>query len=107
MEVKQLELFTEADFERKKTFLKKSSHWVFIDRTNRENFEATFKIPYDAVVNTIDGCVYTKGSTECKPIESDKGAIPLTVKDYLMLSDVLKNRSHCRYNKKIGEIIWK
>ena len=107
MEVKQLELFTAADFEHKKVYLKREGHWVFIDSTNRDDFEATFRVPYNAVLNTIDGKVYTKGSSECTPLESDKAAKRLTVRDYLMVSDLLKNRNHCKYNKKIGEIIWK
>jgi hypothetical protein len=107
MEAKQLELFTENDFDPPKTYFKKTSFWVLIDNLDRSNFDATRKIHYKMVVDTVCGQTYDEKSIESAPMYGDMRAKTLTVTDYLMLASLLKEKGLYLYNKKLGKTILK
>ena len=107
MEAKQMELFSANDFDPPKTYFRKTSHWVLIDNLDRSNFDATRKIHYQLVVNTIDGKTYDEKSTESTPINDDMRAKAITVTEYLMLASLLKEKGLYLYNKKLGKTILK
>ena len=107
MEAKQMELFSANDFDPPKTYFRKTSHWVLIDNLDRRNFDATRKIHYQLVVNTIDGQTYDEKSTESTPIHDDMRAKAITVTEYLMLASLLREKGLYLYNKKLGKTILK
>ena len=107
MEAKQLELFTENDFDLQKTYFRRINHWVIIDNLDRSNFEATRKTHYKMIINTIKGIVYDDKSVETIPMDSDKSAKKITTHEYFMLACLLKERGNFIYNKKLGRPISK
>jgi len=107
METKQLELFSENDFDPPKVYFRKTNDWVLIDNLDRSNFDATRNIHYQLVVNTIRGQIYDENSAESRPIYYDKMANAITVTEYLMLASLLKEKGPYLYNKKLGKPILK
>ena len=102
-----MELFSANDFDPPKTYFRKTSHWVLIDNLDRSNFDATRKIHYQLVVNTIDGKTYDEKSPESTPMSGDMRAKAITVTEYLMLASLLKEKGLYLYNKKLGKTILK
>lgn len=107
METKQLELFSENDFEPQKVYLRKIKHWVIIDNLDRSNFGATRNRRYKMVVDTIGGFVYDENSYETTPMREDKDARTLNISEYFMLAKMLKENGKYLYNKKLGKTILK
>lgn len=107
MEAKQLELFTENDFDPQKTYFRRTNHWVIIDNLDRSNFEATRKIRYKMIIDTAKGIVHDDKSVETIPMEDDKRARKLTTDEYFMLACLLRERGNFIYNKKLGKPISK
>jgi hypothetical protein len=107
METKQLELFSENDFEPQKVYLWKTKHWVIIDNLDRSNFETTRKIHYKMIIDTIGGIVYDENSIETTPLRDDKKAGKLNISEYFMLACLLKEKGIYLYNKKLGKPILK
>ena len=107
MEAKQTELFSANDFDPPKTYFRKTSHWVLIDNLDRRNFDATRRIHYKMVVDTIKGNTFNEESTESTPLNDDRRAKAITVTEYLMLASLLKEKGLYLYNKKLGKTILK
>ncbi len=107
MEAKQLELFTENDFDPQKTYFRKTSHWVLIDNLDRSNFDATRRIHYRMVVDTLGKKTYNETSAESAPMSGDRSAKVLTVSEYFMLASLIKENGIYLYNKKLGKSICK
>lgn len=107
MKAKQMELFTENDFEPPKTYFRKTNHWVLIDNLDRSNFDTTRSIHYRMVVDTIGKKTYNETSTESTPLNDDRRAKVLTVSEYFMLASLIKENGIYLYNKKLGKSIRK
>lgn len=107
METKQLELFTENDFNPQKTYFRKTKHWVLIDNLDRSNFDATRRIHYKMVVDINGKKTYNEQSTESTPLNEDRMAKVLTVSEYFMLASLIKENGIYLYNKKLGKPILK
>ncbi len=107
MEIKQLELFSENDFEPQKVYLWKIKHWVIIDNLDRSNFEATRNKHYKMIIDTIGGFVYDENSIQTTPMRGDKDARTLNISEYFMLAKMLKENGKYLYNKKLGKTILK
>lgn len=107
MEAKQLEIFTENDFEPQKTYFRKTSHWVLIDNLDRSNFDATRSIHYRMVVDTIAKKTYNETRPESTPMSADRRAKVLTVSEYFMLASLIREKGLYLYNKKLGKTILK
>lgn len=107
MEAKQLELFTENDFDPQKTYFRRTNHWVIIDNLDRSNFEATRKTRYKMIIDTMKGIVHDDKSVETIPMDSDKSARKITTDEYFMLACLLRERGNFIYNKKLGKSISK
>jgi hypothetical protein len=107
METKQLELFSENDFEPQKTYIRKVNEWVIIDNLDRSNFEATRKIHYRMIIDITKGIVHNDKSIETTPLDSDKSARKITTDEYFMLACLLKEKGNFIYNKKLGKSISK
>ena len=107
METKQLELFSENDFEPQKTYIRKVNEWVIIDNLDRSNFEATRKIHYRMIIDITKGIVHNYKSIETTPLDSDKSARKITTDEYFMLACLLKEKGNFIYNKKLGKSISK
>ena len=107
MEAKQLELFTENDFDPQKTYFRRTNNWVIIDNIDRSNYEATRKTHYKMIIDTIGGIVYDENSIETTPLRDDKKAGKLNISEYFMLACLLKEKGIYLYNKKIGKPILK
>jgi hypothetical protein len=107
MEAKQLELFTENDFDHKKTYFRRTNEWVIIDNLDRSNFDATRRIHYKMVVDTSGKKTYNEQSTLSTPLNEDRMAKVLTVSEYFMLASLIKENGIYLYNKKLGKTICK
>lgn len=107
METKQLELFTENDFDPQKTYFRRINHWVIIDNLDRSNFEATRNTSYKMIIDTKKRIVHDDKSVETIPMDSDKSARKITTDEYFMLAKILKERGNFIYNKKLGKPILK
>jgi hypothetical protein len=107
MEAKQMELFTENDFDPPKTYFRKTNHWVLIDNLDRRNFDATRRIHYKMVVDTIGKKTFNEESTESTPLNDDRRAKILTVSEYFMLASLIREKGLYLYNKKLGKTILK
>lgn len=107
METKQLELFSENDFEPQKVYLLKTKNWVIIDNLNRNNFEATRNKHYKMIIDTIGGLVYDENCIETTPLRDDTKAEKLNISEYFMLASLLKEKGLYLYNKKLGKPILK
>ena len=107
MEGKQLEIFTEHDFEHSKTYFRKtnSGTWVLISRIDRSDFNATRHIPYKMVVNLYDNGVYDEKDEESRPLSTDAKGEKITASDYIRLGMALKQNGKYIYNKKLGKAI--
>jgi hypothetical protein len=106
MKAKQLESFSENDFEIQKTYFRKVDHWIIIDNINRDNFTATRNIHYKMIVNMAVRIPYNDKNEETKPLMGDINAKKISIEEYFKLSDILKNGTYS-YNKKLGKCILK
>ena len=118
MEGKQLELFSDMDFEPKKLHIRKKSlldsiqHcWFLIDDFERKPTDYVYKEnnSYKMAIGLIgkDIYIHTKGDSECNVLPMDRDSKKVTVAEYFILAQTLKNNGSFLYNKKLGKVVLK
>ena len=109
MEGKQLELFSDMDFEPKKLHIRKKNLWFLIDDFERKPTDYVRKKDnnYKMVIGFIgkDISIHTKGDSECNVLPRDSKKV--TVAEYFILAQTLKNNGSFLYNKKLGKAVLK
>lgn len=106
MNAKQLELFTESDFETQKTYFRKvNSEWIIVDNFN--NFGRGRKTHYKLVVQIRKGDIYNENSTQTAPLGCDEKGEKISVSDYFVLTNIIKKHGKYVFNKKLGKLISK
>lgn len=111
MEGKQLELFSDMDFEPKKLHIRKKNFWFLIDDFERKPTDYvrkknnSYKMAIGFIGKNI--CIHTKGDSECNVLPMDRDSKKVTVAEYLILAQTLKNSGSFLYNKKLGKVVLK
>jgi hypothetical protein len=110
MKEKQMKIFSENDFEPKKTYFLKKSNWFFIDdvkRTTSEDFvrSSSNREQYNMVANLFTKDIYASNRTETNVLIGDYYATSITIWDYFALANLLKHNGKYIYNKKLGKCI--
>ena len=110
MKEKQMKIFSENDFEPKKTYFLKNSNWFFVDdvkRTTSEDFmrSSSNREQYKMVANLTTKDIYASNGAETNVLIGDRTAETITVWDYLKLAYFLKYNGKYIYNKKLGKCI--
>lgn len=105
-----MEIFSEKDFEPKKTYFLKKLNWFFIDdvkRTTSEDFmrSASNREKYKMVANLVSNDICASDKSETTVLVGDRTAETITVWDYLKLAYFLKYNGKYIYNKKLGKCI--
>ena len=103
MEVKQLELFKDTDFNGMKTFIKKHGGWYLFDNIrDRKDFSANKSNRYRAVCKIGHG-IYDNESCEAHVTLGDEQAKLIGIYDYFKLACYMRINGYI-YNKKKCEL---
>ena len=106
MNAKQLELFTESDFEQQKTYFRKvNDEWIIVDNINK--FGRGRETHYGLVVQMRRGDVYNENTTQTTPLGCDEKGEKISVSDYFALANTIKKHGKYVFNKKLGKLISK
>ena len=111
MEGKELELFSDMDFEPKKLHIRKKNLWFLIDDFERKPTDYVRKEnnSYKMAIGFLgkDISIHTKGDSECHVLPTDRDSKKVTVAEYFILAQTLKNNGSFLYNKKLGKAVLK
>ena len=105
MNAKQLELFTESDFEQQKTYFRTLNGWFIVDKINK--FGLGRLSHYQMAIEKISGLIYNEKSTQTTPLSYDQNAKKISVSDYFELSYLIRKDGEYVFNKKLGKLISK
>lgn len=106
MEVKQLELFKDTDFEKKHTYIKRNGNWYLFDNIkNRTDFGNRTDNRYMMTCSIKTNNICAQNEAESKVCYIDKEAKVIDMHDYLKLAVFLRCRGNIIYNKKLGKTI--
>lgn len=106
MNAKQLELFTESDFEQQKTYFRKvNDEWIIVDNINK--FGRGRETHYKLVVQMRSGDICDENSTQTTPLSCDEKGEKISVSDYFALANTIKKHGKYVFNKKLGKLISK
>ena len=106
MNAKQLELFTESDFEAQKTYFRRvNNEWIIVDNIN--HFGRGRKTHYKLVVQMREGDVYNEKAEQSAPLSCDEKGEKISVSDYFVLTNAIKKHGKYVFNKKLGKVISK
>lgn len=103
MELKQLELFKETDFDIMKTFIKEYNGWYLFDNIrDRKDFSYKQSNRYVAVcqIGTTEVNVFGEDSVVTRVNEFDEQAKLIGMRDYLKLAFSMRLNGNYIYNKK-------
>lgn len=105
-----MEIFSENDFEPKKTYFLKKAQWFFIDdvkRTTSEDFmrSSSNREQYKMVANLFTKAIYASNGVETNVLIGDSSATSITIWDYFALANLLKHNGKYIYNKKLCKCI--
>ena len=107
MEVKQLELFKDTNFDRIKTFIKEYDGWYLFDNVrNRKDFSSKTSNRYLAVckIGRPVFSIFGEDSVEARVTASDKNAKLIGMSDYLKLAFSMRMNGNYIYNKRKGKL---
>ena len=107
MEVKQLELFKDTDFDRMKTFIKERDGWYLFDNVrDRKDFSCGTSNRYLAVceIGRLVFRIFGEDTNEARVFPSDKNAKLIGMSDYLELALSMRMNGNYIYNKRKGKL---
>ena len=105
MNAKQLELFTDSDFEQQKTYFRTLNGWFIVDKINK--FGLGRLSHYQMAIERVGGLIYNEKSDQTTPFYHDQNAKRISVSDYFELSYLIRKNGEYVFNKKLGKLISK